>query len=179
VRSKRAAGSVRSIPFTSVLLWTVGCSPQPSPIATPPRSAAADAATLVQLEKAFESATATRRADGWMSYITDSTASFPPGQPIQLGRDAERRAITSAVADTSSHQQWTPTYEFMSQSGDVAYTYGYYRVRAHDKKGKTIERTGNYVTIWRRQPDSTWKVAVDVGNPGPIPPGFFDSTTTH
>jgi ketosteroid isomerase-like protein len=30
--------------------------------------------------------------------------------------------------------------------------------------------SGNYVTIWRRQPDGSWKVAVDIGNQDAPPP---------
>lgn len=161
-----------SIPCTIVLLCVAACSTHPPGVRIM-RSAGADSATLVQLEKSFETAAATRGADGWISYFSDSSASFPRGQLIQTGRDAERRAITGALADTSSHLEWTPTYQFMAQSGDLGYTYGYYRLRARDAKAKMQERTGTYVTIWRRQPDSSWKVAVDVGNPGPIPPGFF------
>jgi ketosteroid isomerase-like protein len=161
------------IPCAIVLLGVVACSPQPASSAKPPRSSGVDSAMLVQLEKSFEAATATRGPDGWLSYISDSSASFPPGQLIQLGRDAERRAISGVLADTSNNLQWTPTYQFMAQSGDLAYTYGYYRLWARDAKAKMQEHTGTYVTIWRRQPDSSWKVAVDVGSPGPIPPGFF------
>jgi ketosteroid isomerase-like protein len=160
------------IPCTIVLLWVAACGTHPAGVRIM-KSAGADSATLVQLEKSFETAAATRGADGWVSYFTDSSASFPPGQLIQTGRDAERRAITGALADTSSHLEWTPTYQFMAQSGDLGYTYGYYRLRSRDAKAKMQERTGTYVTIWRRQPDSSWKVAVDVGTPGPIPPGFF------
>ena len=94
-----------------------------------------------------------------------------------MGRDAERRAITGALGDSSGHLQWTPTYSFVAQSGDLGYTYGYYRLSRRDSKAKVQERTGTYVTIWRRQPDSSWKVAVDVGSPGPIPPGFFEPVT--
>lgn len=179
MRSRRTAGHVRSIPGLVTLFWSLACSPQPSSDAHVPRSAGADAATLVQQEKAFETATATHGPDGWVSYITDSSASFPPGELIQLGRDAERRAITGTLSDTSRHLQWTPTYEYMAQSGDLGYTYGYYRLRGRTTKGKVQDQTGTYVTIWRRQPDSSWKVAVDVGSPGPIPPGFFDSTAVH
>lgn len=139
-------------------------------------SASADAAMLVREEKAFETATATHGADGWVSFFNDSSASFPGDQLIQLGRDAERRNIMRALPDTSGHLQWKPTYSAMAQSGDLGYTYGYYRLTARGPKGKVQQHTGTYVTIWRRQPDSVWNVAVDVGGPGPIPPGFFDST---
>lgn len=33
-----------------------------------------------------------------------------------------------------------------------------------DASGKVIEDRGKYVTIWERQKDGTWKVAVDICN---------------
>ena len=67
-----------------------------------------DPAMLVRQEKSFETATATQGPTGWVSYFNDSSASFPPGQLIQMGRDAERRAITGALGDSSGHYSGHP-----------------------------------------------------------------------
>ncbi len=34
----------------------------------------------------------------------------------------------------------------------------------------TADGSGNYVTIWRRQGNGSWKVAVDIGNADPVAP---------
>jgi ketosteroid isomerase-like protein len=169
-----------------VLLWLAACTIQPVPNGAAGVGGAAggagsagsaDAAMLVREEKAFEAATATHGAEGWVSYFNDSSASFRPGQLIQIGQEAERRAITTVLSDSTTRLEWKPTNSVMAQSGDLGYTYGYYRLRGRDAKGKVQAQTGAYVTIWRRLPDSGWKVAVDIGSPGPAPAGFFDSVS--
>ena len=59
----------------------------------------------------------------------------------------------------------TPTSAEVSASGDLAYTIGRWEVLTTDDSGsENSGGTGNYVTIWRRQADGSWKVAVDIGN---------------
>jgi len=39
-----------------------------------------------------------------------------------------------------------------------------YQFATRDKKGKTITEKGTYVTVWKKQPDGTWKVVGDIHN---------------
>jgi ketosteroid isomerase-like protein len=50
----------------------------------------------------------------------------------------------------------------VAQSGDLAYTYGEYAVRATPSRAA---EEGNYMRIWTRAPGNAWKLAVDVHNP--------------
>jgi ketosteroid isomerase-like protein len=36
--------------------------------------------------------------------------------------------------------------------------------RQKEASGKVTERRGQYVTIWRKQPDGSWKVVFDTGS---------------
>ena len=54
---------------------------------------------------------------------------------------------------------WEPTEAVVSESGDLAYTLGRYRV----VDGDSILSTGHYVTVWKKE-DGEWRVAVDIGN---------------
>ncbi len=38
-----------------------------------------------------------------------------------------------------------------------------------DKKGEITTTYGNYVTVWKRQPDGKWKYVLDGGNTTPAP----------
>ncbi|PYX88395.1 MAG: nuclear transport factor 2 family protein, partial [Acidobacteria bacterium] len=55
----------------------------------------------------------------------------------------------------------------MAASGDLGYTYGTFEFRAKDKDGHPIVRYGKYATVWKKQKDGTWKVAMDMGNSAP------------
>ena len=49
----------------------------------------------------------------------------------------------------------------MGADGTLGYTWGRYRVEA----GDSITGRGRYLTVWRRQPDGSWKVDADIGSP--------------
>ena len=56
---------------------------------------------------------------------------------------------------------WSPDYIDVSQDGTMAYTYGKYRWEMSDKSGKVEEFSGIFHTVWRKQPDGTWKYVWD------------------
>lgn len=57
---------------------------------------------------------------------------------------------------------WWPTYADVSRAGDLGYTTGPYEFR-ENAADKAPAGTGHYFTIWRRQPDGTWKFVLDLG----------------
>jgi ketosteroid isomerase-like protein len=48
--------------------------------------------------------------------------------------------------------------------GDVGYTTGRSVLRERDRDGKIVERHSEYLTVWRRQRDGSWKVVFDTGS---------------
>jgi ketosteroid isomerase-like protein len=66
---------------------------------------------------------------------------------------------------------WTPTDAQMSPSGDMGYTWGHYEGHSKDANGNPVTTTGRYITIWRKQPDGSWKVALDAGANEPAEAG--------
>jgi ketosteroid isomerase-like protein len=78
-------------------------------------------------------------------------------------------AVTSGYKDMPSTATltWKPTQAAASRSGDLGYTWGRYEYRDHSADGKAVVETGNYVTIWKRQSDGSWKVVLDGGTPDP------------
>jgi ketosteroid isomerase-like protein len=48
--------------------------------------------------------------------------------------------------------------------GDLAVETGTYEWTVQPKKGKAMLDKGNYVTVWRRQPDGSWKIVRDISN---------------
>ena len=55
--------------------------------------------------------------------------------------------------------------------GDLGYTIGTYHMEFQDPEGDLLAIDGKYMTVWKKQPDGTWKVAVDMFNAnGAAPP---------
>lgn len=56
---------------------------------------------------------------------------------------------------------WTADFIEVSNSGDLAYTYGIYQYTFQDSLGKDQVDTGIFHTVWKRQSDGTWKFVWD------------------
>ncbi|HMQ68553.1 MAG TPA: nuclear transport factor 2 family protein [Ignavibacteria bacterium] len=59
---------------------------------------------------------------------------------------------------------WKPEKADVSESGDLGYTWGYWKFEMPDT---TVY--GNYFTVWKKQSEGIWKMELDGGNsvPGP------------
>jgi ketosteroid isomerase-like protein len=55
----------------------------------------------------------------------------------------------------------------MSPAGDMGYTWGHYEGHAKDKSGNAVLTSGRYMTIWKKQSDGKWKVALDSSSEEP------------
>ena len=126
----------------------------------------ATAQTLRQLEIDFMNAASTQGADGYMSYYSDDAVELPNGADALKGKPAIAKTM-AFLNEKDNHLSWTPA--FADVSGDIGYTYGTYQFRSRDKDGKAIISYGKYVTIWKKQKDGSWKVALDMGNDSPTP----------
>lgn len=67
--------------------------------------------------------------------------------------------------DGSVSLRWSPETAVVAASGDLAYTLGAYRLERRDADGRVEAATGDYVTVWRRDPDGRWRAIVDSGTP--------------
>jgi ketosteroid isomerase-like protein len=118
------------------------------------RAAAAPAPELEAADRAFAEDTGRRGADGWI-------AAFDPagGMMTKAGR-VGYAAIAEAMRPTlaGGRLSWAPIAS--GQAGALGYTIG--KATYTGATSAAGWRT-SYVTIWRRQPDGTWKVLFDTG----------------
>jgi ketosteroid isomerase-like protein len=63
--------------------------------------------------------------------------------------------------DNSASLTWEPDFVDVSSSGDLGYTYGRYTYSYIDSTGATIENRGIFHTVWKRQPDGSWRFVWD------------------
>ena len=127
------------------------------------------AATLLSLEAQFMRAAAAQGSAGYMSFYADDAVELPNGADAIKGKD--NIAPTMGFLDQGNKLTWKPDFSDMAASGDLGYTYGTYvfSSKDRDKDGKPIVEYGKYVTVWKKQKDGSWKVALDMGNASPKP----------
>jgi ketosteroid isomerase-like protein len=73
---------------------------------------------------------------------------------------------TTANKPNADTLEWYPAHSITAGSDDLGYSTGPWTFRSAD--GKT-ERHGTFLSMWRRQLDGSWKVALDCGVSQPKP----------
>jgi ketosteroid isomerase-like protein len=123
---------------------------------------AATRAALQDADRAFDRATAERRIEGWLDFFAEDGAMLRPGGVV-TGKAAIREYMKSAFGDSSFTLHWAPTRSDVGAAGDLGYTVGRSEARRRDEKGGIVVRTGTYLTVWKKQADRSWRVALDIG----------------
>ncbi len=131
----------------------------PNPLTDP--TAKPGKVLLFDLEARFAKDVLARGGAGFASWFADDGVALGNGQPPAIGRVAISK---SANWDPKVYQlTWTPTDAQMGPSGDMGYAWGHFEGHTKDAAGNPVTTSGRYLTIWRKQPDGSWKVVLDAG----------------
>ena len=60
---------------------------------------------------------------------------------------------------------WSAIFTDVSDDGTLGYNWGRYEWRGAGTDGQPVIRGGFFLTIWKRQPDGTWRYVMDNGAP--------------
>ncbi len=125
---------------------------------------AADPSVLMEADRAFAKAVADGGVDAWVSWLAPDGAQIVPGAGEVRGPDAIR-SLMAYLDDPGSTLTWEPLRAEIATSGDLGWTTGTYESESMGADGRVRRGHGRYVTIWKKQADGRWKVAMDLGNP--------------
>ncbi|HZB89028.1 MAG TPA: nuclear transport factor 2 family protein [Terracidiphilus sp.] len=124
---------------------------------------------LFDLEAKFARDVSERGGAAFADWFAQDGVSLSNGAPPVVGLAA---IVKSANWSPKTYQlTWTPTDAVMGPSGDMGYTWGHYEGHSKDANGNPVTTSGRYMTIWRREPDGSWKVALDAGANEPVDAG--------
>jgi ketosteroid isomerase-like protein len=87
-----------------------------------------------------------------------------PNAPRATGKSAIAKVTASAFAIPDFKLEWHPDQIAVARSGDLGYTSGAYVWTFKDASGKPASDKGKYLTVWKKQPDGSWKVLLDMFN---------------
>ncbi|MGB8359673.1 MAG: hypothetical protein WCD55_13770 [Bacteroidales bacterium] len=90
-------------------------------------------------------------------YAADS-AVIGRGGKIIKGREAIRDYYEKNLKP-GTKLQWAP--DFVDVSGNLGYTWGKYTHLVPDSSGNMTESHGVFHTVWKRQPDRSWRFVWD------------------
>jgi len=119
--------------------------------------------TLLQVDRDFAKAGVAKNIDRFMNYIAEDVRFYSAGVML-TGKLPFREGWAKGFADPNWSITWAPLYAEAAQSADLGYTTGSFEIHEKAPDGTPLVRKGSYVTIWRKQPDGAWKVALDIGS---------------
>ena len=122
-------------------------------------------AFLFDLESKFAADTAKGGGAAFAKWFADDAVTLSNGQAPVIGKTAIAASTTWAPADYQL--TWTPEGGRMSPGGDMGFTWGHYEGHFKKPDGSQGVMTGRYMTVWKKQPDGSWKVALDASNNEP------------
>lgn len=117
--------------------------------------------SLVESERAFARAAAEMGTrDAFLAYMADDAILFRP-RAVNAAQWLRNQAAMHGLLS------WEPTIADVAQAGDLGFTTGPWEYR-EDPAGEAVMH-GNYFTVWKRQPDGSWRAVIDHGifNPPP------------
>jgi len=124
-----------------------------------------DLENMAQAERDF-SATAVKEGfrDSFIKFFADDGIGFGPNGPERT------KGVLSKTPPPAGPRtvvfRWQPYFCDMSHGGDLGYSTG--PVIYEDVSGSNRPaRHGMYFSVWQKQPDESWKVAIDIGTSTP------------
>ena len=97
----------------------------------------------------------------YMQYLDSTGVLLRPNTMPLIGADAID--YISMGNDSAFTMTWEPKGAHLAEAGDLGYTYGIYSIQPTNMDTTLY---GTYVSIWKRQPDGSWKFVLDTGNEG-------------
>lgn len=116
---------------------------------------------LFDLEARFARDVREKGGAGFAEWFAEDGVALGNGAAPLIGKVAIAK---SANWSPKVYQlSWTPTEALMGPSGDMGYTWGHFEGHSKDANGNDVVTSGRYITMWRKQPDGSWKVVLDAG----------------
>jgi len=164
LKSAMAAGFVLAIAQQAAwgqLAFPSGNSSQSAPNPLTDTTVNPGKILLYNLESQFAKDVAAKGGAAFALWAAPDAVMLGNGAAPVVGRVAIEKAAN--WLPNNYQLTWTPTDAMMGPSGDMGYTWGHFEGRSKDANGNPVETSGRYMTIWRKEPDGSWKFVMDAG----------------
>lgn len=142
----------------AVLFLLIACQ------ATTPIDLQAETRSLMSADEAFAVLSAeTNPKTAFAAYMAPDGMMLPRSSEGAIEGYESVIAVFGEDGDPGYKLLWQPQFAEVANSGDMGWTWGQYQVVID---GQDVD-TGKYVNVWKKQPDGSWKVRMDIGNQRP------------
>ena len=104
------------------------------------------------------------------SQYSDDGAIAGPGDPLATSEADRRKSLQGLTSDPNFALTFGSDRILVAKSGDLASSRGHFSLTMTDKATKKpVTMAGNYLTVFKKQDDGSWKAVEDFITPGPAP----------
>lgn len=141
-------------------------APKPSMVESSPRANdEAPAKSKPEQDAALKTVAGSDKpaSSGLINYLADDGRLYRDGAHPFVGKSSAQKRLAQVAGTLKSTQSGAQ----ISQSADLAYTYGTAEFKPSDASKRSDY--ANYLRIWKKQPDGSWKIALDLLSVAPKP----------
>ena len=128
----------------------------------------ADVQAIKDVEAQWNQDYVARDLDKLVGHYADDAVLMSPGGPASVGKDAIRSVLKPMVSDPAMTLKFQASKVDTSSSGDMGYTYTLTMTDPQSKQ--LINDHGNYVTVYKKGADGSWKAVSDIASSAVPPP---------
>lgn len=121
--------------------------------------------SVLEADRSFSRAMSAKDSERFVEFLAED-AVFYGFEGVSVGRQQVVEQWEPMLdPDRLPEMSWVPEEAEVSESGDLAVTRGHYRIARHVTEEGTMDVTGHYMTVWRREPSGAWKVVWEMETP--------------
>ena len=111
---------------------------------------------MVESEKAFAQTSVDKSTkSAFLAFLGTDAVVFDKGMPVNGIEHWQKITFNQSL-------NWQPYFAEIAGSGDFGYTAGNWQIYDSKTQAKALA-FGSFVSLWKKQDDGNWKVAVDIG----------------
>jgi uncharacterized protein (TIGR02246 family) len=150
-----------------LLIALVGCAEKKIIIAD-------ERAAIRNAELAAVNAANAKEVEQWAAVFAVGATLVPPNRSVMTGKEAIQEWGAKLFENPGFALKFQNETTDVSAVADLGYVLTRYELTLHDQAGEPVTQTGNWVAVFKKQPDGSWKCAVymwnsDQASPTPLP----------
>jgi uncharacterized protein (TIGR02246 family) len=153
----------RLSPLALIVVMAAGCTAEPPQPVEPPDNRAADEAAIRSVSKEWAAAAQAKDPAKFASFYTDDAVVILEAAPDVSGKSAIQETLGEMMKDPAFALSFETKSIEVARSGDLAYELASFTMTGTDPKTrKPLVTKGQGLTVWKKQPDGSWKAHIDV-----------------
>jgi len=124
----------------------------------------AERTALREADAAYSQTAAAKDVDRFASMYTADATMYPPNDSAVAGIEAIRAFGAAFTALPGFAATFRPLEVDVASGGDMGYTLNHYAITVTGPDSQPVTEQGRDFHVWRKQPDGSWKVVIDIWN---------------